>query len=371
MNLGRKASILGAAALLTMAAYVVGCGDTGDSSAPPGDGDAAGADGGATEEGNEGDGTTGPDSTVTSGQDGSSTSQDAMSQQDAGSSESETGSSQPETGTSQEAGGTTPDASPDTGSTGEDSGVVDASTQDVVEAGENVDATVEAGGPDAAAEASTGTEAGTDGGHDAATHDAASEAGSEGGGLVPCTTSGQTGCVKCEGNETGSGSNGGVCTPTEAAFVQFDISKGLATAAGNDPTTGCYSCLYQYGCIDDTVYGDSDNECGDTLTSGTPTECLTTLSCVLSTSCAEVSAGDYAVVNCYCGTAPSSGSCNNAAPNGAANGACSSDIAAGNGFAVDDGHDNLVNLENPALPSGKADQIFQCAISNDCTMCLQ
>ncbi len=189
--------------------------------------------------------------------------------------------------------------------------------------------------------------------------------------LAPCTTAGQANCVKCEGNETGTGANGGLCTPTEASFVQKDITGGLATVAGDDPANGCYSCLFNAGCIDDTAFGDVNHECGDPLTAGTASECLATESCFISTSCAwGGSLASSAVGTCYCGTAPSSGSCNNSAPTGGANGACDTQIATGNGFAVDDGHNNLVNLTNPALASGKADQIFQCALSNSCDMCL-
>jgi hypothetical protein len=182
--------------------------------------------------------------------------------------------------------------------------------------------------------------------------------------LAPCTTAGQANCVSCEGNATGTGSNGGLCTPTEAAFVQRDITSGIATSAGPAPTTGCYSCLYQAGCIDDTAFGDTNHECGDTLSVGTSAECLSTLSCILGSNCAS-----SAVNACFCGTAALAGACSAAAPNATPNGACDSQIAAGNGFAVDDGTDNIDNLTNSSFASGKADQIFQCALSNTCTMC--
>ncbi len=181
--------------------------------------------------------------------------------------------------------------------------------------------------------------------------------------LSPCTT-GTTNCVKCQGNETGTGNNGGLCSPTEAAFVQLDISKNVATAPGDDPAAGCYSCLAAAGCLDDTTFHDANHECGDTLTTGTSAQCISTLNCIIGAKCAA-----SAVNTCYCGSAPSSGSCNNAAPNGAANGTCDTQIAAGNGLAVNDGHNNLVDLTNPAFASGKADQIFQCALSNSCTQC--
>jgi len=263
-----------------------------------------------------------------------------------------------------EAGGGGADAAPDATTSSSPDAATEAGAVEAdaaAEASSTVDATTEAGSveeADAASEASSAVDS------------AAEDAGTAGDGataaLAPCTTAGQANCITCTGNASGTGENGGLCTPTEAALVQIDITAGTASAAGNAPTNGCYYCMFQEGCIDDTVYGDSNNECGDPLTVGTAAQCLATQACIISSGCAS-----SAVVNCYCGTAPSSGTCNNSAPNGAANGVCDSQIAAGDGFAVDDGHNNLVNLENTSYASGKADQMFQCAISNNCTACLQ
>ena len=74
---------------------------------------------------------------------------------------------------------------------------------------------------------------------------------------------------------------------------------------------------------------------------------------------------------CYCGTAGVSSSCNAVGSANAANGACAAQIAAGLGFAENDGHDILVNLISRSLPSGVADRIFQSAISNSCNTCQQ
>src|SRR5580692_8958098 len=102
------------------------------------------------------------------------------------------------------------------------------------------------------------------------------------GGLAPCTSAeaGLTDCVSCQGNASG------ICTPTEAQFVQYDIDNKLVTAPGPDrlpsapgvdagidfapggsnvlgvPRT-CYDCLVAFSAIDDTVYGDTGNECED------------------------------------------------------------------------------------------------------------
>ena len=183
--------------------------------------------------------------------------------------------------------------------------------------------------------------------------------------LAPCTTAGQTNCVACQG------STGGLCTATEAALVQHDITKGLATAAGNDPATGCYSCLFNAGGLDDVTFGDTGHECGD-LASASQAACATTLSCILSTSCAYSGTYDGGagtannVSDCYCGTAPTSGTCTS----GGANGPCDAQEAAGLGFAESDGLDILKNFTATTLSSGVANNILQAAISNSCTQCL-
>jgi hypothetical protein len=353
------------------AACFVGCSDVGGNF--PGAGqDGAMGDGTLPEEASAEDDASDAASTVDS---------TVVAAQDSSSSPDDTGftpdveSIQEETGSPQEAGevaldGAQESGSPDTGTAqqdatiaedaGGDASVVDAQGVGAVDAGGAEDVAVETGTHDAGSDAAS---EGADAGHDAGTgHDAATESG--GGGLAPCTAAGQTGCVKCQGNETGTGANGGLCTPTEAALVQLDIAAGIAKTAGDDPDDGCYSCLFNAACLDDTAYTDKNHECGDPLTVGTAAECIATLSCILSTSCAS------AVVNaCYCGTASLAGACSAPAPNATPNGACDSQIAAGNGFALNDGTDNIDNLTNSSFASGKADQIFQCALSNACNQC--
>ena len=174
--------------------------------------------------------------------------------------------------------------------------------------------------------------------------------------VLPCTTAGQANCVKCTGNASG------LCSPTEAAIVDHDIAKNAAS-----PTVApsCYACLLGGSCIDDTTFGDSGHECEDPLaTFGTAAECEATLACVFSTDCAKT-----AVATCYCGTAGPTTTCQGNPAVGPINGACDTTIAAGLGFAVTDGTDNTAKLENVAYASGKADQIFQCAIANSCSSC--
>jgi hypothetical protein len=158
-----------------------------------------------------------------------------------------------------------------------------------------------------------------------------------------------------------------MCSPTEADFVAHDIAKGLATAPGPDPADSCYECLLGAGCLDDTVYADTDHECEDTLaTFGTAAQCQTVIACILSTSCASSS-----VAGCYCGTAGPTTTCTGNPAPGPINGACDTQVAAGLGFPVTDGTDNTTNLTDVTRAAGKANQIFQCAHSNGCTACLQ
>jgi hypothetical protein len=194
---------------------------------------------------------------------------------------------------------------------------------------------------------------------------------SKGGGLLPCTTASQTpaSCVPCAGNATG------VCTPTEAAFVQHDIDEGNATAAAGDGADGCYSCLLMAGCLDDTEYQDHSIECGDlsaTFNAGAQagtadsTLCLATLSCILQTSCA---AGGVSVDNCYCGPTHAGSVC--ASAGSAVDGACLTPEVNGLGFDVSDNTDILKNFDDNTRPAGMINQTFQCAVANTCTSCLQ
>ncbi len=177
--------------------------------------------------------------------------------------------------------------------------------------------------------------------------------------IQPCTAAGQTGCVQCQGNSNG------VCSATEALLVAQDVKKGLATAAGPDPASSCYSCLLNGGCLDDTTFMDTGHECGD-LPAAQQSACSGVISCILGSSCASA-----AVSTCYCGTAPVGGSCQGNPAAGPINGACDTQIAAGLGFPVTDGTDNTKNLTDTTRPAGMADQIFQCAHSNNCAACLQ
>jgi hypothetical protein len=190
----------------------------------------------------------------------------------------------------------------------------------------------------------------------------------DGGPLSPCTSAGQTCCVPCSGNDSG------LCTQTEAAFVAHDIAAGRATLAGETPDA-CYTCLVAGGCIDDTTFGDRGNECDDFGTvvfdagggagRSDTSLCLGALSCILASSCAST-----APSRCYCGSAGVSTACQGNPAPGPIDGPCAAAIADGLGFPPSDGTDITKNLTDKSKPSGLADQIFQCALSNSCASCL-
>lgn len=170
---------------------------------------------------------------------------------------------------------------------------------------------------------------------------------------VPCTTAGQTGCVPCSGNASG------LCSATEALLVQHDI------AAGHAATTDCYSCLLNAGCIDDTQFSDTGHECDDLSgtfgSASSSSECLSTVSCVLGSSCAS---SDVSI--CYCGAANAGSACQTAA---SPNGACVAQEVTGLG--VSDNASVLKDYIDTTRPSGMANQLFACAKSFSCAACLQ
>jgi hypothetical protein len=253
----------------------------------------------------------------------------------------------------------TADGSPDAGSvdSGLDSTIMDTGAADVAE-----EATADAHGdaPEDAPADVHAVEAGTD----------ASEAG--GGALGPCTTSGQANCVSCPA----IAANKGVCTATEAVFVQVDITSGTVTTAGPDnASAGCYQCVVSNECVDTTRI--HNQECGDltgNFTNGSGTSVDAASTCVATLACITGSAGDSCANNpdgisyCYCGAG--GGSATNCTSHGsAANGPCFTQEAAGFTFAPTDSSDILINFDDPTEPSGQANTILGCLQSNNCMAC--
>jgi hypothetical protein len=181
--------------------------------------------------------------------------------------------------------------------------------------------------------------------------------------LHPCTVAGDTTCVQCQFNTTAPKADR-TCTPTESAIVANDITRGHSTVPGASGANSCYTCLAFNGCLDDTQFNDTTHECEDSLATGTAAQCEATLGCILGSDCASSS-----ISVCYCGTAGLLTTCQGNPAAGPINGACASTIAAGLGFPVTDGTDDTAQLTSTTFASGKADQIFQCALTNDCGAC--
>ncbi len=183
-------------------------------------------------------------------------------------------------------------------------------------------------------------------------------------------------CVKCDGNANG------ICSPTEALIVSRDISKGFLSAGQEPGSTGCYECLWNAGCLDDTVNVDTGHECGDlagTVGAGasaseTKTQaCLDTLNCVFPSDCQNAKAQNAAATdgidNCYCGSNfLTASACNGYAGSGATpapNGSCAQTEL--NGLALTSsstGSAALAGFTTRTTGSGMANAIFLCAGSN-------
>ncbi len=166
-----------------------------------------------------------------------------------------------------------------------------------------------------------------------------------------CTLPGEIGCEPC------NGSPGGVCTATELAFVQQDL------------TGSCYACLLGAGCLDSPEGGLSGNECDDLVGNAAsgpnagawkPSLCLMTVSCILGSSCA-----DPLATSCYCGTAAGVACLNP----GAANGACLT--AETGGLETTDPQVTVTpTFTSKSLAAGVANAIFVCAAGAHCSSCL-
>jgi hypothetical protein len=187
---------------------------------------------------------------------------------------------------------------------------------------------------------------------------------------------------------------GGVCTQTEAAFIQLDLSANPPVITGPGPAyTGnpsksgpsCLSCLVASSCVDNPAHNIKKRECDDftaAFTAGNGhvstqnAACLATLSCMIGSTgmqCAANAAGDS---YCYCGAGGFAGvgpsSCTGTNDT-AVNGSCL--VPEANGFtfgqtdALDIG-DNYTDTSG-ANPSGVANQILTCAQGNSCNSCLQ
>jgi hypothetical protein len=373
---------LGGIAILVVAAFTAmwGCTDLGDSSALPGNMD--GSD-------DVIDGTM-------SGDDGATSDSSAEGSADGG---SEGGSSEADGNIEAQVGSEQPEQVAESSLVDQSSQVVDQGSPDVAT---QVDSTIaesgatETGTPLGDGAADAGSDAGVDGSIDSAAvvpdssgadvlgAGDATEAGA--GGLLPCTAVGQTDCVTCP-NRTD-----GVCTATEALFVQIDIDAKAVTAAGPDYagppdklTGDCYSCLIASSCVDYPLHNIKDRECDDftaAFTAGNGSAstqdaaCLGALTCMVGPTgmqCAANPAGDS---YCYCGAGGFAGmgpsSCTGTNDT-AVNGPCLVPEANGFAYPQNDALDigNNYTDNTGANPAGIANLILTCAQGNTCTACFQ
>jgi hypothetical protein len=335
-------------AVTAVVAAGAGCSDVGDSSAIPGGGGGAGVD--AT-------GGSSSDATLVEAPDSSADAVgEAAGDQISGeaaasdSSSADTGVGEAAVADSSVRDATIRDAA------GLEAGALDAAQ----DAGARESGAPDTGAPDGGSPSGGGADAGPEGAINDGGADSSLDAGAS---LHPCVVVGDTSCVQCQYNSAAPNANQ-TCTPTEAAIVANDIMRGHSTVPGPSGANSCYTCLAFNGCLDDTQFNDTNHECEDALLVGTAAQCEATLGCILTADCSSAS-----ISICYCGTAELLTACQGNPAAGPINGACASTIAAGLGFPVTDGTDDTAQLTSTTFASGKADQIFQCALTNDCGAC--
>jgi hypothetical protein len=225
--------------------------------------------------------------------------------------------------------------------------------------------TPEASTPEASAPEASAPEA-------SAPETGAPETGS--GALVACTSAGQTGCVGCYG------STDNVCTATEAVFIALDIAKGRVTAAGPeaDDGTACYSCLVDNTCLNSPANFITGTECGDltgsfTNASGTVdamATCQAVLTCITGPTGQNCAGSATGLSDCYCGADGGPSAQCQGANASKVDGPCIDQEVAGFAYAKTDAADILAHFGSSQQPSGVANDVFACAISNHCASCL-
>ena len=374
--------------------FAAGCSDVGDSSAVPGQGREAGSGEDATFLSGDDSGETGSSSTVS----GDSTTSSGT--EDSGALGEEPGVAA-DTGVPGSDGGTEQDAVMSTADAPVDSAAVQPETSSVVDAGQDVgsDTSVPEASPDVSTEAQTDA-----GDASQSVPDTGVDATLDSGAGVDCPmpeacTQAPCGnnCVPCWGSSTT-----GVCTPTEALVINYDILKNALTAtAPPSKATSCYYCMIAGICLDslpkesvevDGVKVITENaqglECGDPMTADNiaamnPGQCLDALSCTLTgngsnvtctTSTPDMASTDpnATVGNCYCG-ANMGADCINPSlgPIGVCKANEATDVSAYVGGASDV-TDTLADFTAPNLsPGGVGNQVLNCALTANCNACFK
>jgi hypothetical protein len=271
------------------------------------------------------------------------------------------------------------DSTVEDASRGSETGAPDAGGHETGGEDAGPDATLDGGPPDAGAPDTGGPDTGLPE-LDAATEAASPDTGGGGGGgLVPCTSAAQTGCVGCYG------STGNVCTATEASFLALDIAAGRITMAGaapddsEDGPVSCYSCLVDFGCLDSPSGHVTGKECEDltgNFTNGSGASvpaaatCEAVVSCITGPTGQGCAANSQGINYCYCGSGGGPSSQCEGTNASMVNGACIDPIVAGTSYAKTDAANILSFYGAKTTPSGVANNIFTCAVSNVCTACL-
>jgi hypothetical protein len=172
------------------------------------------------------------------------------------------------------------------------------------------------------------------------------------------------------GLECAKHNSGTPCTPTELLFIEKDTNPNTGAPLGCGAAFGCYDCLVNAGCLDDTDFAtDINHECGDvgpnginqpTLSGDSPSaSCLAVVSCVLGGECAT----QFGAGNCYCGTAQGT----NCTVPGDPNGPCLAQEQ--DGLDATDPPTIDSRFTDTSFAAGMANLIFSCAGSNSCTQC--
>jgi hypothetical protein len=167
----------------------------------------------------------------------------------------------------------------------------------------------------------------------------------------------------------------------QAMIVELDIAKGRIHSPGMPsmtPSSSCYACLWNNDCIDNDTNGDVNKECTDFGTTAMPaggagagmseaTLCTNAFVCQFAggagAGCPFSMASDPSY--CYCGAGGGPLAMCSAAMNTAVNGPCEHAIALGYAFPEFDSKDILSSYDSVTTPSGRANQVFECIISND------
>jgi hypothetical protein len=158
------------------------------------------------------------------------------------------------------------------------------------------------------------------------------------------------------------------CSSTELALFGRQVN-------GQQPGD-CLACAFTSGCLDDTFTGNTDVECEDLSGSAAISQCLATLSCDIGVNAGCPTSGSGVapvwqpetqtgpVNNAFCGRDVSTATCTASGPAGQ----CAATIKAGYPGTANTGF-ILNHLTDPTYPSGRANRLAACTLSNCAQEC--